>query len=348
MSEAGMGLRPLGSSGVAVSELCLGAMNFGNTRIGVDERTSRAVMDAYFEAGGNFVDTADAYSGGVSEEIVGRALAGRRDRVLVATKGYFPVTEAFGDPPAHPNALGSSRRHLMEAVEGSLRRLNTDYLDLYQVHCWDVKTPMEETLATMDGLVRQGKVRYWGVSNWTAWQIAEASATCHWRLQEPFVTAQMQYSLIVRDIEQDVIPACRRHGVGILPWSPLGQGVLTGKYLGGQRPAGARMGGEPANAAAATWRERFMNDRAQGIARLAADIGARTGSTATAVSLAWLLRQPAVSSVIMGPKTVAQLHENLAAAQLSLSSEDVALLDEASAPPPRYPEWFIAGSPRAR
>ena len=170
--------RLLGRSGILVSDLCLGTMNFGNARFGCDEEISRRVIDAYVDAGGNFLDTADAYSGGVSEQIVGRALQGRRDRVIVATKGFFPVTEAFGDPPAHVNALGSSRRHLIEAVDSSLQRMGTDYIDLYQVHCWDGKTPAEETLSTLDGLVRQGKIRYAGISNWSAWQTPTGRGRC--------------------------------------------------------------------------------------------------------------------------------------------------------------------------
>ena len=338
--------RPLGRSGILVSDLCLGAMNFGNARFGVDESTSRRVIDAFIERGGNFIDTADAYSGGISEEIVGRALEGRRDAVVLATKGFYPVTEAFGEPPQHVNAVGSSRRHLTEAVHASLRRLDTDYIDLYQVHCWDRRTPVEETLSTLDALVAQGKIRHWGISNWSAWHVAEGATLCAWKGWEPFVTAQMQYSLACRDIEQDVVPACERHGVGILPWSPLAQGALTGKYLGSAKPAHSRMSGEPGNASAAAWRERFLNPRTDAIVRAVSDVGKRHGLSPTAVSLAWLLRRPQVSSVIIGPKTPEQLHENLAGSDAVLPDDQVAILDEVSAMPPRYPEWFIAGSPR--
>jgi aryl-alcohol dehydrogenase-like predicted oxidoreductase len=339
-------MRQLGRSGVRVSELCLGAMNFGNPRFGCDEASSRRVIDAFLDAGGNFIDTADAYSGGVSEQIVGRAVAPRRDAIVVATKGFYPVTEAFGDPPAHVNALGSSRRHLMAACEASLKRLGLDHVDLYQVHCWDPGTPLEETLSAMDDLVRQGKVRYWGVSNWSAWQVAEGATTARWRGSEPFVTAQMQWSLACRDIEQDVVPACDRHGVGLLPWSPLAQGVLTGKYLG-QGEAAGRLAGPAPNAATAAWRERFLNERSERVARAVADCASRIEATPTAVSLAWLLRQRSVSSVVIGPKTPAQLAENVAACDVVLPEPEAARLEEVSAPPPRYPEWFIAGSPRA-
>jgi aryl-alcohol dehydrogenase-like predicted oxidoreductase len=342
-----MKTRRLGMSGLQVSELCLGAMNFGNPRFGVDEGESRRVIDTYLDRGGNFIDTADAYSGGVSEEIVGRAVARRRDAVVVATKGFYPVTAAFGDPPQHPNALGSSRGHLTAALEGSLRRMGTEYVDLYQVHCWDALTPIQETLSALDAFVKQGKVRYVGLSNYTAWQIAEARQLCIRNGWEPFVTAQMQWSLICRDIELDVVPACRRYGMGILPWSPLGGGVLTGKYAAGARPTGARHSGEPKSTAAAAWRARLVNERNDKIAETVADVARRVESTPTAVSLAWLLQQDTVSSVIIGPKSVAQLEENLAACDVTLGADALDAIEAVSVPPERYPEWFVATAPRA-
>jgi aryl-alcohol dehydrogenase-like predicted oxidoreductase len=340
--------RRLGSAGLVVSDLCLGAMNFGNPRIGVGEAESRRVIDAYLDRGGNFVDTADAYSGGVSEEVVGRALAGRRDAVILATKAHFPVTAAFGDPPAHANAFGSSRRHLTQALDASLRRLGTEWIDLYQVHCWDALTPIEETLSTLDGFVRQGKVRHVGLSNFTAWQVAEAHHVALGNGWEPFVTAQVQHSLVARDVEQDVLPACERYGIGILPWSPLGQGVLTGKYRGGASRQGTRFAGEPEGEAQRVWRSRYLNERNERIADAVAEVAGRLEATPTAVSLAWLLTHGAVSSVIIGPKTVAQLEENLAAGDVDLTDEALVRLEEVSAPPPRYPEWFVASSPRTR
>jgi aryl-alcohol dehydrogenase-like predicted oxidoreductase len=340
-----MKLRRLGNTGLQVSELCLGAMNFGNQRIGVGEEESRRVIDTYVARGGNFIDTADAYAGGVSEEIVGRALKGRRDQIVVATKGHYPIVPNFGDPPAHANALGSSRVHLHHALDASLRRLGTDYLDLYQVHCWDQLTPIEETLSTLDGFVRSGKVRHVGLSNWSAWQIAEARQLCIRNGWEPFVTAQMQYSLVCRDIEQDVMPACRRHGIGILPWSPLGQGVLTAKYRE-SKPAQGRFAGEPPNAAAAGWRARFLNERTERIVDAVSDVASHEDSSPTAVSLAWLLTREGVSSVIIGPKTVEQLEQNLDATAMILGLDSLNRLEAASEPPPRYPEWFISNSVR--
>ena len=343
-----MRLRSLGRTGLKVSDLCLGAMNFGNTRFGVDEAVSRDVIAAFLDKGGNFIDTADAYTGGVSEEIVGRALKGRRDSVVIATKGFFPVTPNFGDAPAHPNALGSSRSHLVAALDASLQRLGTDHVDLFQVHSWDEQTPLEETLSTLDTLVCSGKTRYVGLSNYGAWHVAEAAGICERRGWETFATAQMQYSLICRDIELDVIPACRRHGLGILPWSPLGQGVLTGKYAGAASPASSRFGGEPPNASAAAWRANFLNERTQRIVDVVSDVARRAESTPTAVSLAWLMARPQVSSVIIGPKTVTQLEQNLAACDVALLPEATSALDAASSPLPRYPESFFGNGPRSR
>ena len=342
-----MKMRKLGRTGTWVSDLCLGTMNFGNTRVGVDEAESGRVLDAYLDRGGNFIDTADAYSGGASEEIVGRALSAKREGVIIATKGFYPVAQAFGDPPAHVNALGSSRRHLTQALHDSLRRLRTDWVDLYQVHCWDPVTPLEETLSTLDDFVRAGKVRHVGLSNFSAWQVVEAHHVAERHGWEPFVTAQLQYSLICRDIEQDVLPACERHGLGVLPWSPLGGGVLTAKYHGERVEAGARYAGEAPSQRVVKWRARFLNQRTAAVARAVAEAARGLGSTPTAVSLAWLLTRPAISSVIMGPKTVEQLDQNLAGAALTLPAEVLSTLDEATAVDARYPEWFIAMSPRA-
>lgn len=337
--------RKLGKTGVQVSELCLGAMNFGMPDWGVGEKESIEVIHAFLEAGGNFIDTADVYGGGASEEICGRALKRRRDQVVVATKGHFPVTARFGEPPAHANALGSSRRHLTAALHDSLRRMQTDYVDLYQVHCWDAVTPIEETLSTLDAFIKSGKVRYAGISNFTAWQIAEARQLCIRFGWEPPVTAQMQYSLVCRDIESGVVPVCARYGIGLLPWSPLGGGVLSGKYAkGGAGPAGSRYGEKPDPANA--WRTRFVNERNLAIAEAVRAIAEEHRTSPSAVALAWVLDRPAVSSVIIGPKTTAQLKDNLAACELTLSESALKRLDETSRPTATYPEWFIAGTPR--
>jgi aryl-alcohol dehydrogenase-like predicted oxidoreductase len=344
-----MRYRRLGMSGIEVSEFCLGAMNFGHPSFGIDEATSAKIINAFLAAGGNFIDTADAYAGGISEQIIARALGDRRDSVILATKGFFPRTPEFGMRPEHVNAHGATRRHLTQALHDSLRRLNTDYVDLYQVHCWDPKTPIEETLSTLSDFIRSGKVRYVGLSNYTAWQIAESRQLCKHFGWEPFITAQMQYSLVCRHIEQDVIPVCQRYGMGLLPWSPLGMGVLTGKYSStSSGPAGSRFGKPPKDEDAAAWRANFINERSLAIAEVVKSIAGRLETTATAVSLAWLLRQPVIASVIIGPKNIEQLEQNLAAAEVELSDEHVAKLDEASTPPPRYPEAFVTWTQRAQ
>jgi len=341
--------RNLGLSGVRVSSLCLGSMNFGNPGFGCDEKTSIEIVHRFLDAGGNFIDTADAYTGGESERIVGRAVRGRRDGVVIATKAFFPRQPEFGQPPAHANALGSSRRHLTRAIEESLTALGTDYVDLYQVHSWDGLTPIEETLSTLSDLVHAGKTRYVGFSNFTAWQAGECRQLAIRHGWEPFVTAQMQYSLIERSIEHEMVPVLERYGIGLLPWSPLGQGVLTGKYTRGSLagPGGSRFQGEPANDQAAAWRSMFLNERAFDVLDAVQAVAGELDTTPVAVSLAWCLGRPAVSSVIIGPKSAAQLEANLAAVDLRLGPEEAARLDEASRPAPPYPVSFQARTPRA-
>ncbi|OWY69652.1 hypothetical protein B7486_20095 [cyanobacterium TDX16] len=340
-----MKLRRLGNTGIQVSELCLGTMNFGMADWGVDEKTSLDVIAAYFDAGGNFIDTADVYSKGVSEEICAKGIKGRRDRVIVATKGHFPVVKKFGEPPDHENATGSSRRHLTIALHDSLRRLGTDYIDLYQVHCWDWHTPIEETLSTLNDFVRSGKVRYVGLSNFDSWQIAESRQLAMRWNWEPFVTAQMQYSLVCRDIETGVTPVCERYGIGILPWSPLGGGVLSGKYEGtGAGPKGSRFGDTPDEPN--SWRRQFVNERNLKIVEAVKQIASAHRTTPIAVAINWVMNRPAVSSVIIGPKRVEQLTGNLAACEMKLSAEELAKLDEASRPAPTYPHQFIMKTAR--
>ncbi|HTC33098.1 MAG TPA: aldo/keto reductase, partial [Bryobacteraceae bacterium] len=222
-------LRNLGRSGLRVSPLCLGAMNFGNEQFGCDEKASIPIIDAYLDAGHNFIDTANVYSGTKSETIVGKAVKNRRDAVVIATKASSPLGPG-------PFDSGSSRKHLMKACEDSLRRLDTDYIDLYQMHRYDETTPVEETLSTLNDLVRQGKVRYIGVSNWTASQIVEACSIIVANGWEPLVSMQPQYSILSRDIEVEILPACRKFGLGVIPWSPLAGGMLTGKYRAGEEP----------------------------------------------------------------------------------------------------------------
>lgn len=339
-----MNHRKLGNTGVFVSELCLGTMNFGMPDWGIDEAASVEVIHAFLERGGNFIDTADVYGGGESERICAAALRGRRDQVILATKGHFPVVRVFGEPPAHINAAGSSRRHLTMALEDSLRRLGTDYIDLYQVHCWDRHTPIQDTLSALDDFVRSGKVRYVGLSNFDAWQIAEARQLCIRHGWEPFITAQMQYSLVCRDIERAVTTVCERYGIGLLPWSPLGGGILTGKYArGGEGPDGARFSTvEPDN----EWRKAFVNDRNFEIADAVGKIAKEVGAHPSAVALAWLLQQKNVSSIIIGPKSVQQLDDNIAVCDTKLSPAHLESLDKVSRPQLGYPEKFIMRNQR--
>jgi aryl-alcohol dehydrogenase-like predicted oxidoreductase len=320
-------------------------MNFDMPDWGTNETESLRIIDNFAEAGGNFIDTADVYSKGASELIVGKACKGRRDRLIIATKGHFPVVKRFGEPPEHDNATGSSRRHLTAALDASLKRLATDYIDLYQVHCWDDHTPIEETLSTLDTFVKSGKVRYVGLSNFDSWQIAESRQLCIRHGWEPFVTAQMQYSLVRRDIETGVIPVCTKYKIGILPWSPLGGGVLTGKYKRDYTgPAESRFGPTPDEANA--WRKDFINDRNLAIADTVGKLATRLSTNASAVALAWLLTRPCVTSIIIGPKSRKQLDENMAALKRSLSPEDLRTLDEVSAPHIPYPASFIAKTKR--
>src|SRR5574341_918596 len=247
------GLRSLGRSGLRVSPLCLGAMNFGNEQFGCDEETSTGIIHAYLDAGHNFIDTANVYSGTKSEVIVGKAVKGRRDSVVIATKAASPLGPG-------PFDGGTSRKHLAKACEDSLRRLDTDYIDLYQMHRYDENTPIEETLSTLNDLVRQGKVRYIGVSNWPASQIAEACTLKDLKGWEPLVSLQPQYSILARDIEVEIVPVCQKFGLGVIPWSPLGGGMLTGKYKKEQEPeSGTRFAA--LGPFQELWRRRAFRDR---------------------------------------------------------------------------------------
>ncbi len=318
-----MRYRRLGRSGCAVSELCLGTMTFGAE---TDEAGSHEQLDVFVDAGGTLVDTADVYSAGVSEEIIGRWLAARppevTERVVLATKGRFAT-----DPG--PNGNGLSARHLTRALDASLRRLGVDAVDLYQVHAYDPHTPMEETLRTLDGFVRAGKIRYYGLSNFTGWQLTKAVLTARaLGLREP-VTLQPQYSLIVREIEWEVVPAALDAGLGLLPWSPLGGGWLSGKYRRDQRPTGdTRLGEDPGRGMEAY--DRRGSDRTWRVIDAVQQVAEGRGISMAEVALAWVNNRPAVTSTILGARTTEQLQTNLKAAGLELSGEERAALDEAS------------------
>ena len=319
-----MRYRRLGNSGCAVSELCLGTMTFGNE---TDEAGSHEQLDVFLEAGGTLVDTADVYSAGVSEEIIGRWLEDRprdvTDRVVLATKGRFAATDQG------PNGNGLSTRHLTRALDDSLRRLGVDAVDLYQVHAFDAHTPMEETLRTLDGFVQAGKIRYYGLSNFTGWQLTKAVLTARaLGLRQP-VTLQPQYSLIVREIEWEIVPAALDAGLGLLPWSPLGGGWLSGKYRRDERPTGdTRLGDDPGRGMEAY--DRRGGDRTWRIIEAVDRVAESRGCSMAEVALAWVTDRPAVTSTILGARTTEQLRANLASADLELSAQERAALDEAS------------------
>ncbi|MEU6710430.1 aldo/keto reductase [Nonomuraea sp. NPDC046802] len=316
----------LGRSGLRVSRACLGTMNFG-TEHGLaasDEAEARRIIDAFIDAGGTFIDTADLYHRGETEEIVGRALKGRRERIIVATKGAMPVGQ---------EGRGLSRRHLTRALDASLRRLGTDYIDLYQCHQWDPLTPIEETMATLDGFVRAGKVRYIGCSNFSATQIVESQWAAARVGGTPFVSLQPQYSLVQRVIEAEILPACERHGIGTIAYGTLGGGVLTGRYRHGEAPdPDSRMGRLLGRSmpGANRWAHSLLSDRNLDIADELVKVASELGAEPAAVALAWVARRPGVTSVLIGPRTVEQLRGNLAAFELELPDEAVARLDEIS------------------
>ncbi|MEU4242267.1 aldo/keto reductase [Actinoplanes sp. NPDC026619] len=311
---------PLGRSGLQVSRACLGTMNFGaDPQAPTPETEARRIVGAFFDAGHNLVDTADTYRGGASEEIVGRAIAHRRADVVLATKGAAPQ----GDGPNH---RGLSRAHLTRALEASLRRLGTDYVDLYQCHLPDPHTPIDETMATLDGFVRAGKVRYLGCSNFTAAGIVGAQWAAQRQAGTPFVSLQASYSLLDRDIEGETTAICREHGLGILAYSPLGGGVLAGRYRRGAPPEpGSRLAEWAAmpSPRARAYVDGLLTGEHFDVAERAAAIAGDLGTTAAAVALAWIGARPGVTSVILGPRTTDQLTANLAALDFTLPAESL-------------------------
>jgi aryl-alcohol dehydrogenase-like predicted oxidoreductase len=308
-------------------------MNFGNEQFGCDEATSLAVINAYLDAGHNFIDTANVYSGTKSEEIVGKAVKGKRDSVVIATKAASPLGPG-------PFDGGTSRKHLLRAVEDSLRRLDTDYIDLYQMHRYDDNTPMEETLTTLNDLVRAGKVRYIGVSNWTASHIAEAATLTGAKGWEPLVSLQPQYSILTRDIELEIVPVCQKFGLGIIPWSPLGGGMLTGKYKRGEEPPEESRFAAP-GPFQQVWRRRALRERNYDIVDVVTEEAAKLGVTPIALSLAWNVNRPGVVAPIIGPKNVKQLEDNLAALEVTIPEESLQKIEDVSRPALTYPHDFL-------
>lgn len=336
--------RPLGRSGLLVSPLALGTMTFGTPRWGLDEAGSRAVFERYTDLGGNFVDTADVYSGGRSEEMVGAFVAERslRDRTVIATKSGFATGRGF-------HAGGNGARHILAAIEGSLRRLRTDFIDLYWVHIWDGITPAEELLRTMTGLVAAGKIRYWGMSNTPAWYVAELATLARMQGHSGPIALQYFYSLVERGVENEHVPLARSAGMGVIPWSPLAYGLLTGKYDRATVEAGPpRQGGVPnrgdTTATAATARpeddkrldgdnpfgDTLFTDRNWRILDVLKRVAGELGETPARVALAWVVGRPGVASTLMGVSRAEQVTDNVAALALALPPEQRAVLDDVS------------------
>lgn len=320
-----MDYRTLGNSGAVVSALALGTMTFGAE---ADESTSHAIIDAYLAAGGTLLDTADVYGSGTSETIIGRWLKAHpteAGQLVIATKGRFPMGDG-------PNDLGLSRRHLAVALDASLSRLGVEHIDLYQMHAWDAVTPLDETLRFLDDAVRAGKIGYYGFSNYLGWQLTKAVARAAALGFTPPVTLQPQYSLLVRDIEHEIVPAALDAGIGLLPWSPLAGGWLTGKYVRDQPPTGATRLGEDPKRGMEAWEARNANERTWTVLDAVTSIAAAHDASASQVALAWAAAQPAVTSVILGARTVKQLQDNLGAADVALAADELATLTDASAP----------------
>lgn len=323
----------LGDSGLQVSRACLGTMNFATEAAarhlpGPDETEAGAIIDAFLADGHNFIDTADVYTGGQSEEVVGRAIRGRRDSVVLAGK-------AGGPTGRHRSATGLSRRHLTRALHDSLRRLGTDYIDLYQCHLWDPMTPIEETMATLDDFVRAGKVRYLGCSNFTAAQIVESQWAAQRGGGSRFISLQPQYSLLNRQIEAEVLPTAARHGLGTLIYSPLGGGVLSGRYRRGAEPgADTRLSALKAvpNPNAAAWAAQLLSDRSFDIVDAVGEVAAELGAEHSAVAIAWAIGRPHITSAIVGPRTLDQYRQVAVGFGLELPASARRHLDEVSAP----------------
>lgn len=326
-----MDYRQLGDTGIKVFGACLGTMTFGRE---TDGKTSQEMISRFLDRGGNFIDTADAYGAppGTSEEIVGEALKEKRKKVILATKAYFPMGHG-------PNDGGLSRVHLFRALENSLRRLRTDYIDLYYVHWWDGMTSLKETLSTLDIFVKQGKVRYIGVSNFTAWQVMKALGISKYHDWEKFVCFQIQYNLITREVEREIIPLCREEKLGITVWGPLAAGFLSGKYHRESKPVKGRLArikkeNDESWENRATERNFVILDTVEKIAR-------ERGKSCAQIALAWVRCQPGITAPIMGARTLEQFEDNLGSLEIKLTPEEHKSLDEVGRPENEYPYSYI-------
>lgn len=333
--------RLLGRSGLRVSPISLGAMTFGTDwGWGADEREARAIFNAYVERGGNFIDTANQYTGGTSERFVGAFARDRREQLVIATK--YTLTNR----PRDPNAGGNHRRSMVRSVEESLRRLQTDYIDLLYLHAWDFTTPVEEVLRGMDDLVRAGKVIYVGISDTPAWQVSRMQAIADLRGWSPLIALQIEYSLIERTVERELIPMAREMGLGVIPWSPLGMGVLTGKY------SKADLGGDAAAQAVGTRKtvatsNGSLSQRSLDIAEVVKAVAAEIGRSPAQVALAWTLLDSAITAPIVGVRTVKQLEENLGALDVTFTDEQRDRLDRVSAIEAGFP-YSLLSTPLTR
>lgn len=311
----------LGNTGLYVSRICLGTMNFGENSVydaigNLDERAVQEMVDKAFDAGINFFDTANLYTMGESERLLGKAIGKRREKAVISTKLYNPFSNDI-------NSLGTSRKSIMREVEASLKRLGTDYIDLYQVHSWDTTTPLEETLSALDDLVKSGKVRYIGLSNFSGWQIAKAYGISEAKGFHKFISSQSYYSLVGRELEFEILPAVRDLNMGVMVWSPLASGFLSGKYTGKNTEEGRR------NHFSFPPVDLEQGDKIVGVLR---DIASKHKATPAQISLAWLLHQEGITSVIVGARRLSQFEENVEAVNIQLTHDELVLLDKVSQP----------------
>ncbi len=323
----GMKYINLGASGLKVSEVSLGTMTFGRE---ANEEESVKILNYYLKNGGNFIDTANVYAEGRSEEILGRALKGIRDDIVLATKAFFPTSKG-------PNNRGASRKNILKAVEDSMKRLQTSYIDLYQMHCWDDFTPIEETMSALDYLGKKGYVRYIGISNYSGWQIEKALRTSEVYGYEKIISAQMQYSLVVRDIEMEVVPVCQSEGLSIMAWGPLGGGFLSGKYKAGEKPKEGRIA-KASNDWEEAWNKRATEKNFKILGKLE-EISKVRNKTVPQVALNWIISQNIIP--ILGARTLEQIKDNMGAAGWNLTQQELNELNEVSKLEEKYPYRFI-------
>lgn len=328
--------RLLGRSGMRVSPLALGTMTFGSDwGWGADEAQARQIFDTYVDNGGNFIDTAVNYTNGASERILGKFLKSKRDRLVVSTK-YTMARD-----PGDPNSGGNHRMNLLRSVETSLRQLDTDRIELLYLHAWDFTTSADEVMRALDDLVRSGKVLYLGICNTPAWKVAQLQTLADLRGWSPLVALQIEYSLVERSVEHELIPMAQEMGLGVLPWSPLGGGILTGKYSRDDLSQASEANVSPTRKGVIS-SSGHMNERALEIASVVSDIARETDTTASRVALAWTLLNPAVVAPVMGARPLAQVLDNLGALSLQLDDEHIARLDQVSAPEPIFPARFVS------